>query len=370
MKNFDLDYKNKYYEDYNAFNSDSIEIVNNEISLTELSLGRSLGFKDYKKVFENNPSTPSDPPVSSDPPDSSDPPGSSDPGCPPNQEIPTPTNFSSIDGYGHANIERAFEILKGIEISSKDPLGGNLWGLDNIGAPEVWSSTDCFSGVTGKDIIVAVADTGIDYDHPEFTGRIVEGWDFIDDDNIVYGNGHGTHVSGTIAGANDEVGITGVAYDSKIMPIKVLSDGGSGSTIGVVAGVRWAVDNGADVINLSLGGSSFYQPFYDAVKYACDNNVVVVMASGNDYSSSPGYPAAYANDYGLAVGAVDQSGNDASFSNRAGTTTLDYVSAPGVSIYSSIPGGGYLLNGTSMATSCCWHGSSFKSYDKSLTLLK
>ena len=93
------------------------------------------------------------------------------------------------------------------------------------------------------------------------------------------------------------------------------------------------------------------------------------MASGNDSSSIPGYPAAYATDYGLAVGAVDQNGNDASFSNRAGTTTIDYVSAPGVGIYSSIPGGGYSYSqGTSMASPhVAGMAALLKSYDKSLT---
>ncbi|OUL43303.1 hypothetical protein B0W81_04580, partial [Prochlorococcus sp. HOT_208_60] len=357
IKNFDTAYKNKYYEDKNKYYEDKNEIdefnfdSTQEISLYEFNQSKFSELKESEEVFdEKNQETP----------------GS---GCG-NQEIPSPINFSSVDGYGHANIERAFEILKGIEISSKDPLGGNLWGLDNIGAPEVWSRTGCFSGSTGKDIVVAVCDTGIDYDHAEFTGRIVAGYDFIDNDNIAQdGHGHGTHCSGTIAGANDGVGITGVAYDAKIMPVKVLSDSGSGSTAGVIAGVRWAVDNGADVINLSLGGGGFNQSFYDAVKYACDKGVVVAMASGNDYSSRPGYPASYATDYGIAVGAVDQNRNDAGFSNRAGPTTMDYVSAPGVSVYSALPGGGYASwNGTSMATPhVAGMAALLKSYDKSLT---
>ena len=121
-------------------------------------------------------------------------------------------------------------------------MGGNLWGLDNIGAPEVWTSTGCFSGSTGKDVVVAVLDTGLDYSHSEFSGRIVDGYDFIDDDAIAEDiHGHGTHCAGTILGANDGIGITGVAYDAKIMPIKVLNNSGSGSVTGIVAGMRWAV---------------------------------------------------------------------------------------------------------------------------------
>ena len=101
-----------------------------------------------------------------------------------------------------------------------------MWGLDNIGAPEVWTGSGCFPGSTGKDVVVAVLDTGLDLDHPEFSGRIVDGYDFVSDDNDPEDegiSGHGTHVSGTIAGANDGVGITGVAYDAKIMPIRVLN---------------------------------------------------------------------------------------------------------------------------------------------------
>ena len=353
---FDLDYKNKYYEDYNDFNLDSLDSIEldsyeyKEISLYQFNQSKPADFKNSEEIFEGSANP-------------------ANPGCG-NQEIPTPSNFSITDGYGHANIERAFEILKGIEISSKDSLGGNLWGLDNIGAPEVWTSTGCFSGSTGQDVVVAVLDTGLDYSHSEFSGRIVDGYDFIDDDNIAQDvHGHGTHCAGTILGANDGVGITGVAYDAKVMPIKVLNDSGSGSVTGIVAGMRWAVDNGADVLNLSLGGSWPNSNYLDALKYAADKGVVVAMASGNSYASQPGYPARYATDYGIAVGAVDINKNNAAFSNRAGDTTMDYVSAPGVSVYSSLPGGGYASwSGTSMAAPhVAGMAALLKSYDNTLT---
>ncbi len=354
---FDLEYKNKYYEEYNnfdQFNYDSNSIdsyENQEISLIEFNQNKFIEFKNKEDIFELES------------------PKLSDSGCG-NHEIPSPINFSSTDGYGHVNIERAFEILKGIDISSKDDLGGNLWGLDNIGAPEVWTSTGCFSGSTGKDVVVAVLDTGLDYSHSEFSGRIVDGYDFIDDDAIAEDiHGHGTHCAGTILGANDGIGITGVAYDAKIMPIKVLNNSGSGSVTGIVAGMRWAVDNGADILNLSLGGSWPNSNYLDALKYAADNGVVVAMASGNSYASQPGYPARYATDYGIAVGAVDINRNDAGFSNRAGDTIMDYVSAPGVSVYSSLPGGGYASwSGTSMAAPhVAGMAALLKSYDKTLT---
>ena len=259
--------------------------------------------------------------------------------------------FSSSDGYGHVNAQRAFEQLLGVSLDSVDALGGNLWGLDNVNAPEVWGGGGSFSGATGSGSTVAVIDTGVDLDHPEFTGRIVGGYDFVDGDSTADdGNGHGTHVAGTIAGANDGNGITGVAYDANIMPLRVLDDDGYGWTSDIISAVRWAADRGADVINMSLGGGGYSQAMADAISYATGQGSVVVMAAGNSGGSSPDYPAAHAINQGIAVGAVDQNRALAGFSNRAGSTELDYVTAPGVNIYSAVPGGGYSnANGTSMA---------------------
>ena len=200
--------------------------------------------------------------------------------------------FNNTDGYGHVNAKRAFEQYLGINLTNRRNLDGNLWGLDNINAPEIWAKSGNFRGATGQNTTVAVIDTGIDYSHREFKGRIIKGYDFVDNDSRPEdGNGHGTHVAGTIAGAKDNVGITGVAYNADIMPIRVLDNSGSGYLSDVIAGIRWAADNGADVINLSLGGGGFSQAMFDAVKHASENGAVVVMASGNSASSSPGHPA-------------------------------------------------------------------------------
>jgi subtilisin family serine protease len=248
-------------------------------------------------------------------------------------------------------------------------LGGNDWNLDAINAPEVWAA-----GYTGQGIVVAVIDTGVDYTHLDLDANIwvntqeiagngidddgngyiddVRGWDFVDQDNNpmdLYG--HGTHVAGTIAAENNGIGITGVAYNAKIMPVKVLGADGNGTTPDVAAGIRYAADNGADVINLSLGGNFFSTDIASAVEYATNRGAMVVMAAGNSASFQPGFPANLANQWGIAVGAVDNRNRVAPFSNGAGIPALNYVVAPGVGIYSTIPGNTYRqANGTSMAT--------------------
>ena len=281
-----------------------------------------------------------------------------------------PNGYSPENGFGHVDARRSFEKLLGISLNDAADLGGDLWGLDNIGAPEVWTGGNGFSGATGSGIVIAVIDTGVDLDHPEFRDRITQGFDFVDYDNIADdGDGHGTHVAGTIAGADDGEGITGVAPDASIMPIRVLDDEGYGYTSDIIAGIRWAADNDADVINLSLGGGGYSQAMADAVAYASDLGSVVVMAAGNDGGQSPMYPAAHAETHGIAVGAVDQEKSLASFSNRAGLTFLDYVTAPGVNIFSSTPNGNYdYYSGTSMASPhVAGIAALLKSHDNSLT---
>ena len=246
---------------------------------------------------------------------------------------------------------------------------GKEWGADAVNAPEVWEQ-----GYTGEGVVVAVVDTGVDYNHDDLKnniwtndGEIVgngiddDGNGYIDDfygwnfngnnNNTIDIDGHGTHVSGTIAGENNGFGVTGIAYDSQIMPVKVLDDNGSGTNTAVAEGIYYAVNNGADVINLSLGGSLPSSEVSEAVKYASNQGVTVVMAAGNSGGQTPLYPARYANQYGIAVGAIDENEDMASFSNRAGTQELTYVTAPGVDIYSTLPDNRYeSYSGTSMAT--------------------
>jgi subtilisin len=162
--------------------------------------------------------------------------------------------------------------------------------------------------------------------------------------------GHGTHVAGTIVGENNGFGITGVAHGAKIMPIRVLGEnGGTGEWI--ARGIRYAVDNGAQVLNLSLGSASPNQLILEAVRYASQKGAIVVMAAGNSSKAQPEYPGAIAKEFGIVVGAVDRNLNMGSFSNLAGSdAAMRYVVAPGVDVYSTVPGDRYkALNGTSMA---------------------
>ena len=260
--------------------------------------------------------------------------------------------FSRLDGYGQVNAKGAFEGLLNRPLNDQAPLGGDLWNLDLIGTPEVWAANNNGPGATGKGVTIAVVDTGIDYNHIEFKGRIDAGYDFVDSDSIAEDtNGHGTHVAGTIAAANDGHGITGVAHDATIMPIRVLDENGAGYLSHGIRGVRWATNNGADVINLSLGGTGYSRAMADAIRHASRRGTVVVMAAGNAGDASPDYPSAQAIDHGIAVGAIQRDGRLAEFSNHAGSHPLDYVTAPGVGIKSTLPGNHYgHFSGTSMAT--------------------
>ncbi len=271
-------------------------------------------------------------------------------------------NYSFNSGYGLVNAAAAVAQAIGQNAFANVPnLGGNNWGADMIKAPEAWAK-----GYTGQGVVVAVLDTGVDYNHVDLKDNIwtnpqenkdgytndLHGWNFVDNNNdVLDNNGHGTHVSGIIAGENNNFGVTGIAYNAKIMPVKVLDDSGSGSTTNIANGIYYAVNHGANVINLSLGSNFSDSTLQSAIEYASNKNVVVVMAAGNDGLPITSYPAEYADKWGLAVGAVDRNNNLANFSNRPGFSQLDYVTAPGVDIYSSIPGNQYAsYSGTSMAT--------------------
>jgi subtilisin len=235
-----------------------------------------------------------------------------------------------------------------------------VYGVDNINAEVVWgdaeNATNVIAGKGGAGINVAVIDTGIDCGHPDLTPNCVYGINYVTKGQIPFDDhGHGTHVAGIIAARDNGSGVIGVAPEAALYAVKVLSASGSGSWSAVASGIVWATQNGMDVINMSLGGSSFSQALADAVKAASDNGVLVVSAAGNSgCCNTVLYPAKLPES--MAIAAVDQTDHWASFSSTG--PELD-VAAPGVSILSTVPTGtctlcdpsGYKkLSGTSMAT--------------------
>ena len=211
-----------------------------------------------------------------------------------------------------------------------DPLYAKQWHLKRVGAEDAWEYT-CGEGVT-----VAIVDTGVAcYDKGPFSRgsdlggtRCENGYNFVHDSTDAYDDhGHGTHVAGTVAQTtNNGKGTAGLAYCARLMPVKVLNKNGWGTLADVAEGIRYAADNGAQVINLSLGGSGKSKILEDAVDHALSKGVIVVAAAGNS-GKSVGYPAAY--DGVIAVSATDSNDSIAWFSSRGPQVA---IAAPGVAV--------------------------------------
>lgn len=218
-------------------------------------------------------------------------------------------------------------------------------GVKMVHAQSQWGR-----GNEGEGVVVAIIDTGVDYNHPDLKDNILGGKDFTGKGTYMDGNGHGTHVAGTIAAADNGSGIVGVAPKAKILALKALDDDGSGDMSTVVAAINYAITQKVHVINMSLGGAHS-NALHKAVQAAVKAGIIVCAASGNEGDGDPNteelsYPGAYPEV--LEVGAVDYSGRLAYFSN---TNKEVDVLAPGVNVYSTYPGGKYAyLDGTSMAT--------------------
>jgi hypothetical protein len=269
-------------------------------------------------------------------------------------------------------------------ITPNDPDFEQLYGLHNTGqtggtpdadidAPEVW---DIPSGNENNPVVIAVIDTGVDYNHEDLIGNMwqnpgevdgnntdddgngyvddVNGWDFFNDDNDpMDDHSHGTHCAGTIGAVGDNgLGVVGVNWNIKIMPLKFLDANGYGTTADAIEAISYATIMGVDVMSNSWGGGGHSQALKDAIAAANGVEILFVAAAGNSASnndSSPHYPSNYNIPNVVAVAATDHNDEKASFSSY-GPESVD-LGAPGVDIYSTVPADGYAFkSGTSMAT--------------------
>ncbi len=240
---------------------------------------------------------------------------------------------SALEKLSHdPHVEHAepMTVLHASGFVPNDPLYKEQWHLPRVGAESAWSYS-CGQGVT-----VAVIDTGVAcFDHGPFSKgtdlsgtRCVKGHDFVNNrDEAADDNGHGTHVAGTIAQTtNNGHGVAGLAHCARLMPVKVLSGGGYGTVADVASGIRFAADNGAQVINMSLGGRIKSKILEDAVNHALRKGVIIVAAAGNSRRSVE-WPAAYPGVF--AISATDQKDNLAWFSSRGPEVA---IAAPGVDV--------------------------------------
>lgn len=192
-------------------------------------------------------------------------------------------------------------------VSPNDTYYSNQWALPKINAPSAWDQT-----IGSSTFTIAIIDSGVDGIHQDLTGKVLAGYDFVHNTSISANTnsddlGHGTLCAGASAAvSNNSQGVAGVDWNVRIMPVKVLNSGGTGTYSDLIDGIMWATDNGADVISMSLGGYAPSNSLKDALEYAYNNGVASFGASGNNDLEAVIYPAAY-NDYVTAVGATNQS---------------------------------------------------------------
>ncbi|MDA8217675.1 MAG: S8 family serine peptidase, partial [Dehalococcoidales bacterium] len=253
---------------------------------------------------------------------------------------------AALAGLAHnPHVER---VEPDVAVQAADAELDAAWSVKRIGAGLVQAS-----GNKGAGVKVAIVDSGIDYTHPDLDANYAGGYDFVNNDgDPMDDNGHGTHVAGTVAAADNDSGVVGVAPEASLYALKVLDSSGSGSYSNVVAALEWCVDHGIQVTSNSYGSAgdpgTTVKAAFDAA-YAA--GIVNVGAAGNAGKTRTNvdnmiYPAKY--DSVIAVAATDSSDNRASFSSTGPAAEL---AAPGVGILSTVPGGGYeAWSGTSMAT--------------------
>jgi subtilisin family serine protease len=276
--------------------------------------------------------------------------------------------INSLHGLGSVVLaEPNYEVQAiGVPNDAKWP---SLWGMQKISAPAAW---DTWQG--DPNFTVAVIDTGIDYNHEDLKDNIwkntkeiagngidddangyiddVQGWNFYwVNNNPMDGNGHGTHCAGTIAGkGNNSLGVAGVNWNAKLMPLKVLGDDGSGFNFDIYDGIMYAVNNGARVTSNSYGGGGASALISSALSSAKSKGVLFIAAAGNESLATASYPAYYSKTYDNVIAIASTELNDtlSSFSNYGDGVN---IAAPGRDILSTVPNNGYQsYSGTSMAT--------------------
>lgn len=227
--------------------------------------------------------------------------------------------------------------------SPNDPVySKQRWHFDMIGLEDAWRVS------TGKDVTVAIVDTGISSGDgklpriPDLAKTcFVEGYNFVDDNDDPYDvQSHGTHVGSSVAeSTNNDLGGVGVAFDACLMPIKVLSDSGSGSTEDIAEGIRFAVDNGAEIVNMSLGGGGYSKILFDALQHAKKNSVLVFCAAGNESRPEISFPAAM--DGCIPISSVGPKGELAPYSSHGkGKDHGIFLASPGGDTRNFGPAGG------------------------------
>jgi thermitase len=226
-------------------------------------------------------------------------------------------------------------------MASNDDYSGRQWAITKTMAPQAWEIT---SGT--NNVVIAVLDTGIDKQQEDLVGKVIAEVNFTDSPTVEDVYGHGTHIAGIIAAAaNNGMGIAGLAYNCSLMNVKVADDSGGFDSSAAANGVIWAVDHGAKVINMALESIEPSPRLEEAINYAWNHGAVVIAAAGNLMGDKIVYPAYYSNC--IAVAATDCNDCVASWSSQGDWVD---VAAPGVDIYSTLPGNKYgNKSGTSMA---------------------
>lgn len=260
-------------------------------------------------------------------------------------KLGTPDIYGAAEIAG-TGVEANDQVAGGYPDSSSllnnDEYFDRQWAFNYLDTEDMYES-----GNRGSGIIVAVLDTGIDSSHEDLQGKVIDSVNFSESGTVSDIHGHGTHIAGIIAAAsNNGIGIAGVAPDCTLLNIKVADDQGFVTMQSLVGGINWAVENGANVINISLALTQSSPELDEAVKYAWEQGVLVIAAAGNTEQGTIIYPAYYDNV--LAVTALDESGSLAPVSNFAGWVD---AALPGMHIFSCLPDDDYgYKSGTSFAT--------------------